>query len=625
MAKTSEQDGPSFARDTPATAATAAVAASYRVRLADPHAHLFEVTLTVAQPDPDGQTFSLPAWIPGSYMIREFARHVIALEARAGRRRIAIDKSDKHTWQAARCRGPLTLRYRVYAWDLSVRGAHFDATHAFFNGTSLFLRVHGQDHLPCAVELEAPEHEPMRGWRVATTLPRQGAALFGFGRYGARDYDELIDHPVEIGTFTLGTFKAGDIRHDVVITGRHDADVGRLCRDLAPVCEAQIRLFEPTSAAAPFDRFLFLVMAVGDGYGGLEHRASTALLCARNDLPHAGLKAVGDGYRRFLGLASHEYFHAWNVKRIKPAAFVPYALDRETYTRLLWIFEGFTSYYDDLMLARAGVIGVDDYLKALADTISGVLRTPGRHLQSVAESSFEAWTKYYRQDEQSPNSIVSYYTKGALVALALDLSLRRRSDGKRSLDDVMRALWRRYGRDFDLRPAGLREDDFPDLVREATGLDLAPEIRRWAYGTEDPPLAELLGGFGVKLALRPAEACPTLGIKTSVRAGDLQVATVYQGGPAHAAGLSAGDTLIALDDLRIDERTLKQLIGRRRAGQTVRLHAFRRDELMCFDVRLGPREATEASLSLVERPTAAALQLGRKWLGMSGKWPQKKR
>jgi predicted metalloprotease with PDZ domain len=589
----------------------------YRIRPEDPHAHLFAVELTVADPHRDGQAFALPAWTPGSYMIREFARHVVQIEADGGGRRVALRKRDKHTWVAPRCDGPLTLRYRVYAWDLSVRAAHLDATHGFFNATSVFLRVLGREDEACDVTIEPPDGAQYADWRVATTLPRADAPVHGFGAYRAGGYDELADHPVEMGRFALARFSACGVPHEVALTGRHDADLGRLARDLAAVCEAQIRLFEPRTRRAPFDRYLFLTTAVGDGYGGLEHRASTALMCARNDLPWRGMRGLPDGYRGFLGLASHEYFHSWHVKRIKPAAFARYDLERENYTRLLWVFEGFTSYYDDLMLVRSGVIGAADYLKALATTIGNVLRGPGRQVQSVAESSFDAWIKYYRQDENSPNAVVSYYAKGALVALCIDLTIRSRTRGRRSLDDVMRLMWQRFGRDFDREGRGLGEEEFPALVREAAGVDLARELRAWAQGTGELPLGRLLQGFGVKLDLNKVDAdAPWLGVRTAVRGGDLAVAAAYAGGPAQRAGVSAGDVIVAANGLRVDDKGLKSLLSRRRVGEMIRLHVFRRDELMEFAVELAVAPATDASLSLDAGAGAAAKRLGREWMGI---------
>ena len=593
----------------------AAVGVRYRIRAADPNAHLFEIELELDDPDPAGQRFALPAWIPGSYLIRDFARHGVSIEARSGARRVALEKVDKHSWQAARCRGPLALRYRVYAWDLSVRGAHLDASHGFFNATSVFLRVLGREREPCAVQILPPGDPAHADWRVATTLARAGARPWGFGGYRAADYDELIDHPVEMGRFALVEFEAAGVPHAVAITGQHDTDGERLARDLARICDAQVRLFEPRARKAPFGRYLFLTTLVGDGYGGLEHRSSTALLAARNDLPHRGMKGVPDGYRRFLGLASHEYFHAWLVKRIKPRAFTPYDLERENYTRLLWVFEGFTSYYDDLMLARSRVIGTDDYLKALAATVTSVAKAPGRRVQSVAESSFDAWTKYYRQDENSPNAIVSYYAKGALVALCLDLTIRERTGGRRSLDDAMRLLWRRHGRSGAPAPEGLAEDGFPALLEEATGVALADEIARWAHGTDELPLAELLARFGVALETKAGATRESmLGIRLASRQGEPSVASAYAGGPAQRAGVSAGDTIVALDGLRADDKSIKALLERRNAGDTVRLHVFRRDELLAFDVELGPVSADEVSLRIDEKTPARVKRLRDGWI-----------
>ncbi|MBY0445394.1 MAG: peptidase M61, partial [Burkholderiales bacterium] len=342
---------------------------------------------------------------------------------------------------AAVVNAPLEIHYSVYAWDLSVRGAYLDQTRGFFNGTSVFLAVQGQENALCNVEIIAPEGKQYKNWKVATTLATHHTKQGQFGAYQAANYDELIDHPVEMGEFSQISFKACGIPHDIVIAGRHNADLKRLKKDLKQICEYQIKLFgEP----APFDRYVFMTMAVGDGYGGLEHRSSTALMCNRDDLPLAHETQIKTGYRQFLGLCSHEYFHSWNVKRIKPAAYAPYDLKQENYTRLLWAFEGITSYYDDLTLVRTGLISQQEYLDLLAQTISGVERGNGRTKQSLADSSFDTWVKFYRQDENSPNSLVSYYTKGALVALCLDLLIRQQTAGQKSLDDVMRLLYYKY-------------------------------------------------------------------------------------------------------------------------------------------------------------------------------------
>ena len=568
----------------------------YTIRPADPAAHRFEIACVILTPDPEGQQFSLPAWIPGSYLIRDFSRHLIALRAESAGQAIPLQQRDKHRWQAAALPAgqTLTLHYEVYAWDLSVRTAHLDETHGFFNGTSVFLRVHGQEHRPCHVDIQPPAGPAFQHWRVATALERAHsapdcAAPQGFGLYQAANYDELIDHPVEMGEFTLATFTACGVPHEIAITGQHDCDLERLCADLQRLCTWQIRFFgEP----APMTRYVFLVMAVGEGYGGLEHRASTALLCSRHDLPWRGMTTMTEGYRSFLGLCSHEYFHTWHVKRIRPAAFTPYDLTQENYTRLLWVFEGFTSYYDDLALLRSGVITLTDWLELTAKTLSNVQRTPGRLRQSLSESSFNAWHKFYKPDENTPNVVVSYYSKGALTALALDLSLRRQTAHRVSLDTLMHALWQGYGQSG----TGISEDAIQPLAETLSGQDLSRFFADFVDGTHELPLQELLADFAIELRWE-GSTTPSLGVKTENHGNEVRLATVYDGSAAQAAGLSAGDWLLAINGLRVTPASLEKQLMRHQAGATLQVHVFRRDELRQFSVRLDPPATENARLS----------------------------
>lgn len=588
----------------------------YTITPADPGLHLFDVTLTITHPDPEGQIVSLPAWIPGSYMIREFARNIVQIRAESEGRKLRLTKLDKHSWQAARCNGPLTIVYQIYAWDLSVRAAHLDHTHGFFNGTSMFVKAHGKEALPHVVDIRPPEGEAFANWRIATSLPELKARRHRFGTYIAQDYDELIDHPVEIGEFTLIRFEAHGVPHEMAITGRvPNLDGERLSNDLKRICEEQIALFEPKTKRGPMARYVFLTLAVGDGYGGLEHRASTALICSRNDLPVKGQPQMTDGYRSFLGLCSHEYFHTWNVKRIKPAVFAPYDLAQENYTPLLWLFEGFTSYYDDLMLVRAGLISPNAYLGLLAKTINAVLRGSGRLKQSVAESSFDAWTKYYRQDENATNAIVSYYQKGSLVALLFDLTIRAQTKGKRSLDDVMRALWRRYGRDFYAAGGGrgVTEAEVEALFDEVSGLKLKPLFDLAVRGTKDLPLDAAFAAFAVALNDIRKSGKPSLEVRTKKDGGDCRIASVFEGGTAHRAGLSAGDVLVAIDGLRVTASNLDGLLQRYRVGDAVGVHAFRCDELMTFHVVLQSDAAPQFGAEMKERPVAG-VRLRKAWL-----------
>lgn len=567
----------------------------YRIAPVSLEAHLFEVTVSVASPDPEGQIFWLPTWIPGSYLIREFARHIVSISAESRGKLLALTKLDKQRWQTEPCNAPIVLTYLVYANDLSVRGAYLDGTRGFFNGTSVFLAVAGQEDVQCDVEIVKPVGRNCKDWQVATSLPRTDAKEWAFGRYCAENYDALIDHPVEMGEFSRIGFKACGVPHELVIAGRHDADMRRLKRDIKKICEAQIRFFgEP----APFDRYVFLTLVVGEGYGGLEHRASTALICSRDDLPLAHESGMKPGYRQFLGLVSHEYFHTWNVKRIKPATFAPYSLDREGYTRLLWAFEGITSYYDDLFLSRTGLIGKQEYLDLLAQAMTSVQRTPGRQVQTLEDASLDAWVKYYRQDENSPNSLVSYYVKGSLAALCLDLVIRQKTGGTRSLDDVMRTLWQRFGKDFDAHGRGVAECEWEAVAQEVAGLDLADFFEQALRSTDDLPLPELLAKFGVETQFRvasgssdkggwqndPPKPVLTMSMRTSTENGLLKITHVLRGGAAESAGLSAGDLLLALDGLRITSANLDTLLARYPAGKKRSLHYFRRDELMRTEI-----------------------------------------
>ena len=598
-------------------AAKQAPAIAYTIVAKDLAGHLFEVSLNVAAPAVDGQVLALPAWIPGSYMIREFSRNIVRIEAESDGRSVALTKIDKHTWQAPPVDGALLVRYEVYAWDLSVRAAHLDQTHGFFNGTSVYLRVLGQEEQPHQTNIVQPSHPAAASWRVATALPELGAQRYGFGSYQAANYDELIDHPVEMGDFALATFTACGVPHDIVVTGKvPNLNLARLQADLKAICETQIAFFDPRKKRAPMDRYVFLTLAVGDGYGGLEHRASTALICARADLPTTADPKSGapsEGYLRFLGLCSHEYFHTWNVKRIKPAVFAPYDLQNENYTSLLWLFEGFTSYYDDLMLVRRGLIDEAGFLKLQAKTIGSVLRGSGRTKQSVADSSFDAWGKYYRQDENAPNAIVSYYTKGSLVALMFDLTIRARTEGKKSLDDVMRALWDRFGRDFYEGGArGVTDAEVEALFVEISGVKLGPLFERYVRGTDELPLARLYAPFGIKLNDQRKNAKPSLDAGFGRDGAGCKLSQVHEGGAAHAAGLSAGDVLVAIDGLRVGATAaeVEALLARYKVGTTVPVHAFRRDELMLFDVTLQgervPAIALEVTASAkgLKRPSA---------------------
>ena len=569
----------------------------------DLRSHHYRVTMTLPHPAPR-QRLSLPAWIPGSYLVREFARHLSGLKASQGRREVALTQIDKHTWEAdCSGRGALTLSWRVYAFDSSVRCAWLDVQRGFFNGTGVFLRAEGREADEHRVTLGAlPE-----GWQVATGLPEVAP-----GEWSAPDYDALIDHPFELGAFWRGRFTACGTEHEFVVAGALPGfDGERLLADTKKICEAQIRFWHGRDDGCdppPFERYVFMLNATDDGYGGLEHRNSTALICTRRDLPRRGDAGSSDGYVTLLGLISHEYFHTWNVKRLKPREFAAYELQHENYTRLLWFFEGFTSYYDDLFLVRTGLIDEARYLRLVARTANQVLGTPGRRVQSAAAASFDAWVKYYRPDENSANATVSYYTKGAQIALCLDLTLR--AAGRGSLDEVMRELWRASGGG----PIG--EDDILAALRRVGRRDFAPEIAAWVHGTDELPLAELLPALGVDLRRERPLLQQRLGARLNEATAGLKVQSVLAGGLAEAAGLSAGDEILALGDWRVVKPEDLTLYGA--FEQPLPLLVARDRRLLHLTLPQGREVEGAVALSLQGKPAAVVRRRREAWLTRAG-------
>lgn len=573
---------------------------SYRIEIADRPGHHFHVTLTVPSPAAE-QALSLPVWIPGSYLVREFARHLSELRAWQGARAVRLEQTDKARW-VAYCSGRVALRvrYRVYAFDTSVRAAFLDATRGFFNGTGLCLRADGQEMQPHRVELT----KLPRGWQIATAMP----AVRGRPRtHEAADYDELVDHPFELGAFWRGSFKARAVPHDFVVAGGFEGfDGPRLLADAQRICEAQIQFWHGRGRP-PFQRYLFALNTIEDGRGGLEHRASTALLAPRRSLPRPGGGTAHDAYIDLLGLISHEYFHAWNVKRMRPRDFARLDYGRENYTRLLWFFEGFTSYYDDLMLLRCGLIDAARYLALLAKNINAVRATPGRFVQSLAQASFDAWIKYYRADENTPNATVSYYAKGAVVALALDMSLRQVDS---SLDAVMRELWRAS------RGGPLTEQQIFEAVRASGTRGLVRELGQWVHGTQDPPLRRLFETVAVSVDDEPTSLAAGLGLRLSEGpVSGVQVKSVAADSAAARAGISAGDELLAVDGWRLrrlDEAL--QWIARDRPFEVL---LVRDQRLRSVGVVPDPRSPARVQwrLGLNEAASGPALARRRAWLG----------
>ena len=567
----------------------------------DPKTHQWHITLKFQNPSNSSAVLKLPNWVPGSYLIRDFSRHIITINAECDGQPAALSQTAKNIWQTSPKSGHWVIRYTAYAFDLSVRGSFLDTNRGFFDGSCLFFSIEGRLKDTYSLSFNDLPKE----WRIATSMPTTGSNTFQ-----TASYHDLIDHPVELGNIEFLDFEAGGIPHRIALSGHYpDFDRDRLVSDIRKICETELAMFP---SPAPFTHYLFL-LHVGDNiYGGLEHISSTALLADRHSLPPHGMTEANDAYTQLLGLFSHEYFHAWNVKSIKPAAFAPYDLDRENYTEQLWAFEGITSYYDDLFLARSRTIAPEAYLRLLAQSITRVQQTKGRLKQSLAESSFTAWNKFYKQDENSPNAIVSYYQKGALAALCLDLAIRNKSSGQHTLDSVMQQHYRDW---LDTRQ-GIPEKQWQARCQAFTGLDLEDFFQTTLYTTSDLPLAELLATIGIGLQWQaqprghggaflsepptetPAPASD-FGARFKQNSDHATLTHVFNGGSAENAALCPQDKIIAIDGYACTD--LAAQWAQLPIGYTARLHYFRTGILYVADITVQTAEADTAVLYITDR------------------------
>ena len=558
----------------------------YQIEFDDYQQHLIHVTLRfVANPT---QELWLPTWIPGSYLIREFAKHIESVKAydEAGRQ-LKISKFEKNKWRLFNTDHELiTVEYDVYAYDLSVRGSYVDQTHFYVNPACVCLALKDQEEAECELEVFLPDE--FKHFTVATGLTSKSLVK---GRYTlkADNYMQLIDSPFELADQTRFSFEAEGIQHEFVISGKHATNVERLQADIQKICQTEIQIF----GSAPFKNYVFMTIATGNSYGGLEHPNSTSLITPRDDLPKANEpEEPSEDYQRFLGLCSHEYFHSWLVKYIRPENFVNYDLHKESYTSLLWIFEGFTSYYDDLILLRSGVISQASYLKLLKAQIDRYLQNPGREVQSVAESSFDTWIKFYRPDENSNNAGTSYYNKGCLVALCLDLGLRLRGS---SLDALVRKLYENAQKGIQVTERTIFE-----LCEELTGHSWLEQINHLIYTTDELPLDQLFPEFGIEYQVKNDKTQP-FGLKLAEKPEGVLIQQARREGAGAKAGLSANDVIVAIDGLKASEKLLAQYA--KQQGECV-VHAFRRDELLQFTVKAAEIGLATVDLKVVDQSKA---------------------
>ena len=590
----------------------------YDISPLDPEAHLYIVAITLPEPKAGEEIFRLPTWINGSYLIRDFAGNIQKESARLGGKPVAIEKIDKTTWRVItgkpKAGAELQVFYEVWAFDPSVRTAYLDECRGFFNPGCVFMESVGRREEKITVTIREPEdavRAEQTDWKVATSLKRaKGTARFGWGTYEAADYDELIDSPVEMGDFTVLTVKPHGVRHDIVFSDLPiNFDAERTAADIEALCAREIEFFEPETHKSPVKEYTFLVNVTANGYGGLEHRASSVLQIPAKCLPSIHDKERTENYVQFLGLVAHEYFHTWNVKRLKPAEFVGIDFSHEVTTELLWLFEGFTSYYDDLMLRRAGFVDDKGYAKLLTVNFKAVLETHARTVQSLSEASFDTWVKFYKPNANSANASVSYYKQGALAALTLDAELRHRTKCKKSLDDVMRYLWTQY------RTAGkkYRGETFASIAaafEAVAGVSFEKRLAELTRTTAPIDYEKALKPLGLTLTATERDKTRSLlGLSGKGNDAGFTVRTVFDQEAGQWAGISSGDLLIAVDGVRIKNDNLNELLARYGEGDEMVIHAFRDDALLVWAILIG-KETTVASTVNLDKPTT----LGKAWL-----------
>jgi predicted metalloprotease with PDZ domain len=562
---------------------------SYVVDLAERNVHLYK--LEAIFPGGDFVELKLPLWTPGSYLIREFQRHIQELLCDDGEGQpLLVEKIDKSTWRVdARGKEFVRARYKVYAYELTVRTSHLDDTHGFWNGACLFLYVESLRQQPCHVRVRAPEN-----WRVTVELPEVE------GAFVAESYDQLIDSPFECGTHEVVELTAQGRPHRLAIWGRPSIDKPReeLTGDLTKIIDQAAALF----GGVPYASYTFLLLCAPNAYGGLEHSRSCTLLASPFTF------APRKKYEEFLELVSHEFFHLWNVKRIHPKVLGPFDYQREAYTRSLWVMEGVTSYYDRHLLVRAGLQSPARYLDKLGDELGKIAATPGRFRQSLEESSFDAWIKLYRPDENTINSTISYYLKGGLVALLLDLEIRHKTHGARSLDDVMRLLWRRFGQAGE----GFPDGEVQSLFEEAAGIPLGEFFDKCVRGRDDIDATPFLEPFGLSVEASSSDDSPApwLGVNTKDDHGALMVTAQLAAGP-----LFANDEIVALDGFRVDQAGLKDRLAQHKPGDRISLTVFRRDELRTVELVLAERPKDKYEVSPVDSPSDAQRAAFLAWTG----------
>ena len=566
-----------------------------------PQTHYYQVTLTVQGWQKEKLDLRFPVWTPGSYLVREYERHLQEFNAitPSQAQPFVWKKCAKNHWQVeTNNQTDLTISYRLYANELTVRTNHLDDSHGFFTGAATFFFIPDFTHCPITLTVVPPRSS----WQVATTLPAKDVDQnTGAATFWAEDFDTLVDCPVEVGEHTHKTFTVEGKPHHWVVWGEGNLNLEQLTKDTQKIIETEAEIF----GGLPYEQYSFLLHLSNGGFGGLEHKESCVLNYRR-----FGFRET-ESYQRFLRLVAHEFFHLWNVKRIRPIALETFDYDQENYTPSLWFSEGVTSYYDQLIPLRAGLMTRREFLASFSKEITRLLTTPGRQIQPLAESSYDAWIKLYRRDANSPNSQISYYLKGEMVALLLDLTIRDRHDNQRSFDDVLRQLWQTFGKS----ETGFTPEQLEACITNIADQDLTAIFHKFLHTTEELPLAEWLERFGLKLQARQGESPPWLGISVKGEGQWTKITSVMSDSPAAQAGITPGDILLAIGQFRVTAEQLGTRLKDYQPNDMIQVTVFNQDRLRTVNIALAPPQATHFELVPLKQPNATQQRNLTGWLG----------
>lgn len=568
----------------------------YRVAMSQPQSHLFEVTLRVKNWQSESLSLKMPVWTPGSYLVREYARHVQDLVAHDSKGNTLISsKVSKNYWQInTKDIQEIKVSYRVYANDLTVRTNHLDSTHGYFNGAALFFFVPGLEQQPLEVEIVVPQTD----WLVTTTMPKIEGRT---NTFIVQNFDLLVDIPVEVGTHKVYDFEVSKKPHSLAIWSEGNIKPEQVVADTKKVIEVEAEMF----GGLPYDRYLFLLHLSGSGYGGLEHRDSCTL-----NYPRFGFRDR-EKYERFIQLVAHEFFHLWNVKRIRPKALEKFDYEAENYTSSLWFCEGTTSHYDILIPLRAGIYNRKTYLKNLSKDLNRYLNTIGRTVQPLGESSFDAWIKLYRRDAYSDNNQISYYLKGQFVSLLLDLLIRAKYKNKRSLDNVMQIMWQRYGQD----EVGFQEAELRGVIAEVAEENLDDFFHRYIETTEELPFNDYLEPFGLYIKTTKDSDIPYLGIKVVSENNKEMIKYVASESPAALGGINADDQLLAIDEIKVNAKSLNERLKDYVSGNEIQVTVFHQDKLQTLSVSLTDPQISRYEIAIKDNLSELQQQNLVGWLG----------